>query len=148
MHPHRACESRRCQRLWAGFPVFVDPRRFWKAGAARSASTRKSRSLKQVSVFGHDLAARFLLGLRYMSMVDTSPQADARYHELLRRMPAEQRLEAAMRLSQAVRELALAGIRGRHPAADAHELRVRLTVRLYGRDCARRLFGDVPDDAI
>ena len=93
-------------------------------------------------------AERFLLGSRCMSTVDTSPQADARYHELLRRMPAEQRLEAAMRLSQAVRELALAGIRGRHPAADDHELRVRLTVRLYGRDCARRLFGDVPDDAI
>ena len=83
-----------------------------------------------------------------MSMVDTSPQADARYHELLRRMPPERRLEAAMRLSHAVRELAIAGIRGRHPAADDHELRVRLTVRLYGRDCARRLFGDVPDDAI
>ena len=63
-------------------------------------------------------------------------------------MPPERRLEAAMRLSQAVRELALAGIRGRHPEADADELRVRLTVRLYGRDCAQRLFGSVPDDAI
>ncbi|AUX22814.1 hypothetical protein SOCEGT47_033260 [Sorangium cellulosum] len=82
-----------------------------------------------------------------MSMVDTSPQADARYHELLRRMPPEKRLEAAMRLSQAVRELALASIRARHPGADDHELRVRLTVRLYGHDCARRLFGHVPADA-
>lgn len=80
-------------------------------------------------------------------MRDTSPEADARYHELLRRMPPEARLEAAMRLSQAVRELALADIRARHPAADEHEQRVRLTVRLYGRDCARRLFGQVPDDA-
>lgn len=83
-----------------------------------------------------------------MSMVDTSPQADARYHELLRRMPPEKRLEAAMRLSLAVRELALAGLRARHPGADEQELRVRLTVRLYGRDCARRLFGQVPDDAM
>jgi hypothetical protein len=83
-----------------------------------------------------------------MSMVDTSPQADARYHELLRRMPPERRLEAAMRLSQAVRELALAGIRSRHPEAGEHELRIRLTARLYGRDCARRLFGNVPDDAM
>lgn len=90
---------------------------------------------------------RFLLGSRCMSMADTSPQADARYHELLRRMPPEKRLEAAMRLSQAVRELALAGIRARHPGADERELRVRLAVRLYGRDCARRLFGHVPDDA-
>ena len=90
---------------------------------------------------------RVLLDSRCMSMVDTSPQADARYHELLRRMPPEKRLEAAMRLSHAVRELALAGIRARHPGADDQELRVRLTVRLYGRDCARRLFGHVPDDA-
>lgn len=52
-----------------------------------------------------------------------------------------------MRLSQAVRELALAGIRARHPAADDHELRVRLAVRLYGRECARRVFGHVPHDA-
>lgn len=81
-------------------------------------------------------------------MLDTSREADARYHELLRKMPPEQRLAAAMRLSQAVRELALAGIRGRHPEASDDELRVRLTTRLCGRDCARRLFGGVPDDAI
>jgi len=83
-----------------------------------------------------------------MSMVDTSPEADARYHELLRRLSPERRLEAAIRLSSAVRELAVAGIRARHPEASEHELRVRLTVRLYGRSHARRLFGDVPDDAI
>lgn len=53
-----------------------------------------------------------------------------------------------MRLSQATRELALAGLRSRHPAADEHELRIRLTVRLYGRACAVRLFGDVPADAV
>ncbi|MBK8251747.1 MAG: hypothetical protein IPK82_03655 [Polyangiaceae bacterium] len=62
-------------------------------------------------------------------------------------MQPENRLEAAVRLSQAVREMALAGIRERHPAADEQELRVRLTVRLYGRECARRLFGNVPEDA-
>ncbi len=83
-----------------------------------------------------------------MPMVDTSPKADARYHELLRRMKPEQRLEAAMRLSRAVRELAIASIRNKHPHADEQELRVRLTVRLYGRACAKKLFGLVPDDAI
>lgn len=78
---------------------------------------------------------------------DTTPQADARYHELLRRLSPAQRLEAAMRLSQAAREMAIAGIRSRHPGIGDHELRVRLTVRLYGLACARRLFGFVPDDA-
>ena len=82
-----------------------------------------------------------------MSLTDTSPEADERYHELLRQMGPERRLEAAMRLSNAVRELAMAGIRQRHPQADEHEQRVRLTVRLYGRAAAQRLFGNVPDDA-
>jgi hypothetical protein len=62
-------------------------------------------------------------------------------------MPPERRLEAAMRLSRGVRELALAGIRERHPRATEEELRVRLTVRLYGREAAQRLFGAIPDDA-
>jgi hypothetical protein len=78
---------------------------------------------------------------------DTSPAAEARYHELLRAMPPERRLEAAMKLSRAVRELALAGIRDQFPAANEQELRVRLTVRLYGRAAAVRLFGSVPANA-
>lgn len=81
-------------------------------------------------------------------MSDTSPSADARYHELLRALPPERRLETAMKLSRAVRELAIAGIRQRHPDADEHEVRVRLVVRLYGRAAAERLFGAVPDDAV
>jgi hypothetical protein len=82
-----------------------------------------------------------------MSMADTTPEANARYHELLRRMSPERRLEAAMRLSQAIRELAIAGIRQRHPEATDQEVHVRLAVRLYGRACAQKLFGSVPDDA-
>jgi hypothetical protein len=80
-------------------------------------------------------------------MRDTSPAARARYEELLRAMPPERKLEAAMRLSQAVRELALAGLRESFPRADEHELKVRLTVRLYGREAALRLFGAVPEGA-
>jgi hypothetical protein len=62
-------------------------------------------------------------------------------------MPPERRLEAAMRLSRGVRELAIAGIREVHPDVSDDELRVRLTVRLYGPEVAKRLFGAVPDDA-
>jgi hypothetical protein len=80
-------------------------------------------------------------------MQDTSPAAQARYYELLRRLPVERRAQAMLRLNRAVRELALAGIRDRHPEAGDAELRVRLTVRLYGRAAAQRLFATVPDDA-
>jgi hypothetical protein len=79
---------------------------------------------------------------------DTSRRAGERYHELLRAMPPERRLDAAMRLSGAVRELCLAGLRERHPNASDAELRTRLVVRLYGRAAAARLFGVVPDDAV
>jgi hypothetical protein len=80
-------------------------------------------------------------------MRDTSPAARARYNELLRAMPPERKLEATMRLSQAVRELALAGVRETFPRADEYELKVRLTVRLYGREAALHLFGSVPEGA-
>jgi len=78
---------------------------------------------------------------------DTSPRAEARYYELLRAATPERRLGTAVALTRATRELALAGIRARFPSADEAELRIRLTVRLYGLEVARRLFGTVPADA-
>jgi hypothetical protein len=78
---------------------------------------------------------------------DTSPEAAARYYELLRAATPERRLHTAMALTKAVRDLALAGIRARFPNADEAELRVRLTVRLYGPDVARKLFHTLPHDA-
>jgi len=80
--------------------------------------------------------------------LDTAPAADARYHELLRRQTPAARLTQAAALTRAVRQLAEAGIRQRHPGASDAEVRVRLTTRLYGRDVAERLFGSVPHDAV
>lgn len=81
-------------------------------------------------------------------MRDTPPAADERYHELLRALPAHARLDSAMRLSRGVRTLAEEGIRRRFPGADEDEVRVRLTVRLYGREAALKLFGSAPEDAV
>ncbi len=80
-------------------------------------------------------------------MGDTSRPSNVRYHELLRALAPERRLEAAMGLSRSVRALAEAGIRERHPDATDEEVRTRLTVRLYGRAAAEKLFGAVPGDA-
>lgn len=80
-------------------------------------------------------------------MTDTSPAAAAQYAALLRALPPTERLRIAVGLSSAVRALAEAGIRQAHPDAGPDEVRVRLTVRLYGRAVAERLFGPVPDDA-
>jgi DNA-binding HxlR family transcriptional regulator len=81
-------------------------------------------------------------------MLDTSEEKQGRYHELLRAQPPHDRLAQAMRLSRSVRELALAGIVMRHPGASERETRVRLAVRLYGRELAQRVFGRLPSDAI
>lgn len=77
---------------------------------------------------------------------DTSDAADVRYHELLRGMTPERRLDTAMKLSRGIRELAISGIRHRYPQAAEQEIRVRLAVLLYGRAIAAKLFGQVPDD--
>lgn len=81
-------------------------------------------------------------------MDDTGEKANRRYHELLRARAPHERLAQAVSLTKMVRDLAVAGIKSRHPAADADEIRIRLAVRLYGRDAAERLFGRIPDDAV
>jgi hypothetical protein len=78
---------------------------------------------------------------------DTPPTQLRRYHELLRKMTPSDRLKKASAMSVDVRALALAGIRQRYPIASEAEIRARLTVRLYGRSVAKRLCGNVPDDA-
>lgn len=80
-------------------------------------------------------------------MRDTSPAQADKYFALLAKMSPAQRLMGAAGLSRAIRTLALAGIRNRHPAASEHEQKVRLCALLYGRPAALRLFGEVPPDA-
>jgi hypothetical protein len=75
---------------------------------------------------------------------DTEPRRRDRYIELLRAQSPVDRLRKAGALTRAVRQMAEAGIRLRHPDADDTEVRVRLAVRLYGRDVAVRLFGSHP----
>lgn len=75
-------------------------------------------------------------------MDDTDPRQRARYFELLRAQTPAQRLHKAALLTQATRWMAEAGIRQRFPHADETEVRVRLAERIYGREVARRLFGE------
>lgn len=78
---------------------------------------------------------------------DTSPKERARYFALLRALSLEQKAEIVASLNSAIRTLAETGIRERHPGISDEELRVRLAVRLYGREAGLRLFGRIPDDA-
>lgn len=79
-------------------------------------------------------------------MHDTSPPALERYYELLRARTPLARLTAAADLSSAVRQLAESSIRAAEPDASTDVVRARLTMRLYGRDVAARLFPNIEFD--
>lgn len=80
-------------------------------------------------------------------MHDTSQPALERYYELLRARTPLARLTQAADLSTAVRQLAESSIRTAEPDASDEVVRARLTLRLYGREVAARLFPGTELDA-
>lgn len=75
--------------------------------------------------------------------LDTSAEADRVVFEKLRAMSPADRLTLALSLSQSVRELALAGVRQRHPHASVREQLLRLAVTIHGRDLATRAYPEI-----
>ena len=63
---------------------------------------------------------------------DTDPKAWSEYNAVLERMDGSARLQAAVELSDAVRELRLAGIRARNPGLDGRGAIARLVEEDYG----------------
>jgi hypothetical protein len=63
---------------------------------------------------------------------DTDPQAWSEYQAVLDRMDGSARFQAAVELSDAVRELRLAGIRTRHPELDERGIVALLVEEDYG----------------
>jgi hypothetical protein len=53
---------------------------------------------------------------------DTSLEAEARQLGIFRRMSGEERIMAAMKLSDVIRDIALAGLKNRHPNSSEEEL--------------------------
>jgi len=76
---------------------------------------------------------------RFGEMLDTSPEARARYYELLARMTPSERARKVAALGRSARELARAGIRLRHPQASASAVELELIARLYGEEVAALL---------
>ena len=63
---------------------------------------------------------------------DTSPEAFAVQVERLRQAGPEARVAMAVEMSDAVRELAVAAIRRRHPELDDRQVARELAERLHG----------------
>ena len=73
---------------------------------------------------------------------DTAPEVHHAQSEIYRRMGGSARLAIAFELSQTVRDLALAGIRARHPHySDADVLNAWAALTL-GNDVVRQLWPD------
>ena len=65
---------------------------------------------------------------------DTSVEAERALFERLRRLKPREKADLLRALNRSARELALAGLRSRHPEADEAELRMRLAEQYIGRD--------------
>lgn len=64
--------------------------------------------------------------------LDTLPAAWDVYRAALDRMDGPARLEAAIELSESVREIRLSGIRARHPELSPREVIARWVLEEYG----------------
>lgn len=75
---------------------------------------------------------------------DTDPEAERVQIEIFRRMPAWRKVQLIDEANQLSRQLALAGLRQRHPDAGPEELRRRLMDLLLGEELAAEVYGPLP----
>ena len=73
---------------------------------------------------------------------DTAPEIEQAQVERWRAMTPAQKADVVTGLTQAVYEMARAGVRHRHPQADVREQFLRLALVVLGPDLACRAFPD------
>lgn len=71
---------------------------------------------------------------------DTSSEIEQRQIERWRAMTPTEKMHLVGAASQAAREMALAGLRVRHPHAEAREIFLRYAILTLGPDNAARLY--------
>lgn len=69
--------------------------------------------------------------------LDTAPASWSQYEAVLERMDGPARLNAAVELSEAVREIRLAGIRSRHPELSHRDAVAQLVAEDHGVELPR-----------
>ena len=80
-------------------------------------------------------------------MQDTAPSIEALRIEGFRRMSPAQKFALVNALTKNIRQLALAGIRLRHPGIDEHEAMLRLAAMSVDRATLVKAFGWDPERA-
>jgi hypothetical protein len=71
---------------------------------------------------------------------DTHPKMEALQIELIRRMPAWKKIAVVDGLNEAVKTLAISGIKERHPNATPQEIQRMLADIILGAELARRVY--------
>ena len=71
---------------------------------------------------------------------DTHPKIEQMQIELIRRMPTWRKMSMVDGLNQAVKNLALTGIKQRHPAATSEQVHRMLADLMLGEELARKVY--------
>jgi hypothetical protein len=77
---------------------------------------------------------------------DTASEVERVLIDLLRRASVERKLEMLDQMNRGARELALMGLRARHPGATDARLRRHLADLVLGPELAARAYGPLPAD--
>ena len=78
--------------------------------------------------------------------LDTTPEVEAVLFQLWRETPAWRKLEMMENLNRTARQLALAGLRRRHPDASPEDLHRLLADMLIGPELATQVYGPLPGE--
>lgn len=78
-------------------------------------------------------------------LTDTSPAAERLQIELMRQAPSWRKVYLVGQMTEAVRLLALTGLRQRHPQATPEQLQRLLADLWLGTELATRVYGPLPD---
>ena len=76
---------------------------------------------------------------------DTDPEAERIQIEIFRRMPAWRKVQLVEDANRTARQLALAGLRQRHPEAGPEEVHRRLMGLFLGEELATEVYGPLPE---
>ncbi len=76
--------------------------------------------------------------------LDTTPEAQRKHYELMRKLSPEQRLSMAFALTDATRNLILADLHHRFPEANENEIKRRFIARVLSREDVIRAYGFDP----
>lgn len=79
------------------------------------------------------------------TVLDTTADVEARQVALWRAMSPKERFDLVAALNDSCEQMAEAGVKLRHPEADADEVRLRMLALRLGRDLMVEVYGWDPD---